>query len=90
MFSIFLSIPGIYFATYAEKQTAIKRAFVSCGGSKLRDDYSAIYANSVLFMVAEFEDGTIEVVPENWAYRPTAGSGDKPSVAIPESLDKVR
>ena len=90
MLTFVCSISGSYFATYAEKQMAIKRAFESCGGSKLREDYSPIYANAVLYMVAEFEDGTIEVVPENWAYRPTRGSGDKPSVAIPESLDKVR
>jgi hypothetical protein len=83
------SISGTYFANHFEKVTAIKRAFTACGASKLAVEYTSTYANAVLFMVAEFEDNTVEVVPENWGYRPQPGSKDKPSVAIPDFLDKV-
>jgi hypothetical protein len=64
--------------------------FKNAAASKLQTSYTANVANSVVFMVAEFEDGSCEAIPENWGYRPTLGSGDRPSVAIPTDLDEVR
>jgi hypothetical protein len=90
-FVMFISnlISGRYFANWPEKVNATRRAFDSCGGTKLRESFTSIYADSVIFMVAEFADNTFEVVPENWASRPRPGEKGKGTVAIPASLDEV-
>jgi hypothetical protein len=82
-------ISGRYFANWAEKANATRRVFDSCGGSQLKESYTSTYANSVIFMVAEFADNTFEVVPENWASRPKSGDKGKGTVAIPATLDEV-
>lgn len=85
LFNIFFIISGKYFVTWTEKYVSVKRILPQ----SLKHLYLPHIANAVIYMVVEFEDGTVEVVPENWGYRPQTKE-EQPSILIPPILEEVR
>lgn len=82
---------GKYFLSWVEKFATVKRTLPI----ELKGLYTDRVANAVIFMVVEFSDGTIEVVPESWGFRPSVAEGkqsghQKPMIVIPPILVEVR
>lgn len=51
--------------------------------------YSVEHANAVQYMIVEFTDGSVEVLPDNWAFG-SQDKGEEPYVVIPPDIVEVR